>query len=87
MVIKKLNNLQPGEEMVYHTGNLAEESLPHLGKRSQQTEYSKALGKIRESAWELYKRGKLILIQRKVPNEENPFRGKFEYIAIRKVTD
>lgn len=81
MIIERLNNIQPGQEIVYYTGNLAADSTIY-GGQEQLKGYSKQIAKIRDTAYTLYNRGKLLLVQRKASGCEPFTPNTFDYIAV-----
>ena len=81
MIIEQLNNLQPGEQLIYYTGNLAKDISSH-GLPDYDPYLSKQLLEIREEVHHLYDEGKILLVQRKVRGCPPFTPNTFNYIAI-----
>ena len=75
----QLRNIRPGQQIVYHTGEMETESFIDG--------YTK---EIKNLAWALYAKGDAVLVQRKVSEGREIFkggaslggRGVYQYIAI-----
>lgn len=71
---------RPGESFTYHVGNLMidREKIVQLPNYGMTRVYIQPYHTIGEYAWWAYERGKVELVQRKLPD------GRFEYIAQKK---
>jgi hypothetical protein len=67
---------KPGDRIVYYTGHLSRDRLPHRGGYSEPVQ--RKIGELGNAAWMLGEENWLHLVQRRVSY------GSWDYIAVRK---
>ncbi len=77
IVLPKMQSLQRGEKVIYHTGNLMEDRI-RMGRA--QNDPTNTINHLARTAWRLYGEGKVHLVQRMLKSPNGfPY---YQYIAI-----